>query len=237
MPAERALRVLLVLVGIALLANAATVHAFDMGGDRYRYDTLNVTTTESSISFGSDSTVDTSPDRITGIDCMLTEERPRLCALEAYALRGADGSGTVWATVDGRFEITPDSRSVPEYTRIDGRTHRRRYNLSGGTTAIGFEPVPTDAAVEDVSVERSSLSGAAARVVDDGPVTVSEPLRAHGRVVDTSDGYVIVVGDDDPSRFARPLVQALARIGQFGLGTLLILFGCRSDSIGRVFGS
>ena len=237
MPSQRTRRALLVIVGVALVANATFVHALDVGGDRYRYDTVNVTTTDSRLSFGSDSTVDTSPDRITGIDCVLSAERPRLCALEARALGDADGSGTVWVTVDDRFEITPDTRAIPEYTLIDGQTYRRRYDLSGGTTAIGFEPVPTDAAVEDVSIERSSLSGATARVVDEGPTTVSETLPAHGQVVDTANGYVIIVGDDDPARFARPLVQALARIGQFALGAFLILLAGRSDSIRGWFGS
>jgi hypothetical protein len=50
-----------VVVGFALVANATAVHAFDVGGDRYRYDTATLTATGSGVVFGSDSPVDPSP--------------------------------------------------------------------------------------------------------------------------------------------------------------------------------
>lgn len=219
---------LLVVAGLALVTNATVVHAFDVGGERYRYDTVTLTATDSRIAFGSDSPVDPSPDRIDGIDCLLTNQRPRLCAFEAHAVQAAETPGTVRVTAEGRFEVSPSSESIAPYTRIDGRTYRRRYELSDGSTTVGLEPVPTDVAVENVAVDPSSLSPAAARVVDSGPTTLRRPLPAHGRVVDTEDGYVVVIGDDDPVRGERPLRQAAALLGQLGLGAVLLRRGGRS---------
>jgi hypothetical protein len=214
-------------VGFALVANAAAVHASDVGGERYRYDTARLTATESGVEFGSDSPVDAVPDRTDGIDCLLTQQRPRLCAFEAHAVQTADGPGTVRIAAEGRFEVSPYSESIAPYTLIDGQAYRRRYDLSDRTTTVGLEPVPTDAAVENVAVDPSSLSPAAARVVDSGPTTLRRPLPAHGRVVDTAEGYVVVVGDDDPVRGERPLRQAAAVVGQLGVGALLLRRGGR----------
>lgn len=87
--------------------------------------------------------------------------------------------------------------------------------------------MPTDAAIENVAVDPSSLSPAAVRVVDSGPTTLPRPLPAYGRVVDTVDGDVIVVGDDDPVRGARPLRQAVTVVGRPGLGAPLLRRGGR----------
>jgi len=219
---------LLIVAGLALVANATFVHAFDIGGERYRYDTVTLTATDSRVEFGSDSPVDAVPDRIDGIDCLLTQQRPRLCAFEARTVQAADTPGTVRVTAEGRFEVSPSSASVAPYTWIDGQTYRRRYDLSDRTTTVGLEPVPTDTAVESVAVDPSSLSPAAARVVDSGPTTLRRPLPAHGRVVDTAEGYVVIVGDDDPVRGERPLRQAAALLGQLGLGAVLLHRGGRS---------
>ena len=223
----RARSALPVVVGFALVANATAVHAFDVGGDRYRYDTATLTATGSGVVFGSDSPVDPVPDRIDSIDCLLTHQRPRLRAVEEHAVRTADGPGTVRIAAEGRFEASPSSESIAPYTRIDGRTYRRRYDLSDGTTTVELDPVPTDAAIENVAVDPSSLSPAAVRVVDSGPTTLPRPLPAYGRVVDTVDGDIIVVGDDDPVRGARPLRQAVTVVGRPGLGAPLLRRGGR----------
>ncbi len=170
---------LLVAAGLALVANATAVHAFDVGGERHRYDTVRLTATESGVEFGSDTPVDAVPDRIDGIDGLLTQQRPRLCAFEAHAVRTANTTVTVRVTAEGRFEVS-----------------------------------------------RSSLSPAAARIVDSGPTTLRRPLPAHGRVVDTDDGYVIG-GGDDPVRGKRPLRQAVAVVGQLRFGALLLRRGGR----------
>ena len=233
MPSQRTVSVLAVVAGLALIANGVALHAFDVGGERYRYDTLELTATAEYFRVGSDSTVDANPDRLTGIDCVYDGTNERLCALEQHLIdtEGGDAGNPEAVTVelDAGFDPPGD---VPEYALIEGQVYERRFDASGTTVTVGLEPVDTDDAIADVAVPPSELSPTARRVVDSGPTTTNRALAAHGQVVDTPDGYVILVGDDDPVRGERPLRRGAAAVGQLIAGLLLVRRGCRPSGTG-----
>ena len=92
----------------------------------------------------------------------------------------ANATGAVLIAAEGRLGVSPSADPIAPYTRI----YCRWSVLSTRTTTVGLEPVPTDAAVEDVVVA------------------------------------------DDPRE--RPLRQAVAVVGQLGLGALLLRRGGRA---------
>jgi hypothetical protein len=220
--------VLAVAVGLALIANGVAFQAFDVGGERYRYDTLELTASEEFLRVGSDSPVDAVPDRLTGIDCVYDGTNERLCALEQHLVESAGGDAGDPEPVRVEVASRPDPPGdLPEYALIEGQVYERRFDVSDATGTVGLEPVATDAAIADVAVPPASLSPAARRVVDSGPTTTDRPLAAHGRVVETGDGYVVIVGDEDPVRGERPLRRGAAAVAQAVVGLLLVRRGCR----------
>lgn len=232
MPSQRAVSVLAVVVGLALVLNGAAFHAFDVGGERYRYDTLELTASEEYFEVDSDSRVDAVPDRLTGIDCVYDGSRERLCALEQQLVETADADRD-----RANFSVEVSSGADPptdiaEYALIEGEMYERRFETSNSTVTVGLEPVDTDAAIADVAVPPAALSPTARRVVENGPTTTKRSLAAHGRVVDTADGYEILVGDDDPVRGERPLRRAAAALAQVVAGLLLVSRGCRPPRAG-----
>jgi hypothetical protein len=235
-PSQRTVSVLAVVAGLALIANGVAFHAFDVGGERYRYDTLELTASAEYFRVGSDSTVDAVPDRITGIDCVYDGTNERLCALELHLVETAGGDAgdpeSVSVELASGFDPPGD---VPQYALIEGQVYERRFDAfdaSDSTVTVGLEPVDTDDAIADVAVPPSELSPTARRVVDSGPTTTNRALAAHGQVVDTADGYVVIVGDDDPVRGERPLRRGAAAFGQLIAGLLLVRRGCRPSGTG-----
>jgi hypothetical protein len=232
-PSQRTVSVLAVVAGLALIANGVAFHAFDVGGERYRYDTLELTASAEFFRVGSDSTVDANPDRLAGIDCVYDGTNERLCALERHLVETAGGDARDPESVSVELESGLDPPGdISEYALIEGQMYDRRFDTSGSTVTVGLDPVDTDDAIADVAVPPSELSPTARRVVDSGPTTTNRALAAHGQVVDTPDGYVVIVGDEDPVRGERPLRRGAAAVGQLIAGLLLVRRGCRPSGTG-----
>ena len=203
----------LVLLGLALLANATVVHALDVGGARYEYRAGPLDTGEGALS------TEILPDHFDNVDCLRGAENERLCAFETWLLdeRGANGTATI------QLYGTPGINEK-EYAYL-GDFYRRIYrsDMDDETTVtIGLERVTRAAAFDDLAVDRDSLSDPAKRALEDGP-TVARFEHDEGKVVETDDGYVAIVVSQ--KAWPDPILQAASFLVQFGLGLGLVAVG------------
>jgi hypothetical protein len=213
-------------VGLVLVANAL-FGAVTAGGDRYRYDSLELTVEDGDLAFGEDSPVDQVPDRIQGIDCLFDTPHSRLCASETWLMDTQGSDGSVSITAEDPGNVYPEDRP-PSYAYHDGAIYERSWDASPGTgsATLGLERVPTREALGDVARDASELSPRLRQAVTDGPVTTGDRLDADGLVVSTDDGHVILVAEQ--SRRERPLMRAGSRLLSLAVGAALTLRGWRS---------
>ncbi|QPV63319.1 hypothetical protein I7X12_01405 [Halosimplex litoreum] len=247
--AARLLTAVALVVGVALVANSATVHAFDLGGERYRYSAVELEwdadgetfvfeeldTEDETFVWGESDLVD-GPERIRGIGCLWAVERPRLCHYEASLVESAERSDgepasvTVEAPVEAEhvslYEPSyPDryERAIARFVALDGTFYRRSLafdrNGSSERIELTLKPVDCESVIDALATNRSALDPPLRRVVDGGTVTVDRRLGTRGTVVETDDGYVAVVGDRTRDR--RPLVRWASGLVQVAVGALL----------------
>ena len=203
---------MLVLLGLTLLANATVVHALDIGGARYEYRAGPLDTGEGALY------TEIVPDHFDGVDCLRGDEDERLCAIEAWLLEERGVNGTVTVQLSGSSGVNDE-----EYAYL-GEFYRRIYHsdLDNGTTTIGLERVTRERALDDLAVDRDSLSDPAKRALEDGPA-VARFERDEGKVVETDDGYVAIAVYQEV--WPDPLLQVASFLVQFGLGIGLVGVG------------
>ncbi|QLH83127.1 hypothetical protein [Halosimplex pelagicum] len=242
--AARLLAAAVLVVGVALVANAATVRVLDLGGERYRYSAVEVEwdADDEWFVFEGSNPVDDDPDRIRGIGCLWEVERPRLCHYEASLAESAERSDgepasvTVEAPVEAEhFSLYgpsyPDrhERAIARFVSLDGTFYRRSstFDRDGPSERIELtlEPVDGGTVIDAVAVNRSTLDPPLGRVVDGETVTVNRRLGARGTVVATDGGYVAVVGEQ--ARERRPLLGWASGLVQVAVGAALCRRGWR----------
>lgn len=227
---QRAVQVfgaLLALLGVLLLVNVTTVHALDLGGERYEYEAVPVDPG------GAYLFPEGSPDHLDDIGCLYDLERDRLCAFERRALERQAGSNESAPSVSFALEAPVRSLDTPPYAfhqgdfyPYDGHWYHR---TDEGTDRLGLEPVSEADVFENVARSPSELSETAARVVRQGTVTGREPLAAAGTVVDTGEGYVALESDQVAwSGGVDLLVQGGSTLVQWVLGLGLVVRGWSS---------
>jgi len=219
---------LLLVIGILLLVNAAGGFVFHPGAPAYRYDTVQITT--------SDQFLESLPMDPATIDCpgSVTD---RTCVLESAAI--TSGLGT-WR--NGTLHI-PNHQSVsverPDHPIIyvrDRGLYRRgqdRVRDGNGTNqhTITYEPISEQDALDSLAVpiDNPDLPAAVGKIVENGPITRTERLDLSVTVVETESGYELIEGTQTAS--PKPILGGAAGALQILLGIAAIGRGRTMDSI------
>ena len=134
--AVRTLGVVVAVVGVLLLVNVSTVHALNLGGERYEYEALPVDPGGEYLFPGG------SPDHLDDIGCLYERERDRLCAFEQWILERQPASNESAPTFSLSLEESVRTADAPPYVfhqgdfyPYNGRFYRR---TDQGTEGVGI---------------------------------------------------------------------------------------------------
>lgn len=240
-PSARRGLVLLV-IGVALLANVGHLHVVSPGDERYEYQRVTVTATDDGLRFTADGEAVTPPESIAGIGCdgLIDTTSARLCLLETWLVNGSGPPRTL--TTDRPDELWPPDHP---YTVHGGRfyertrtTNRTSEAVPAGRVRMTLTRTSPAEVLEAIAVERppSELR----RVIQRGTFTsdhyvhgaevdtelpsvlVNEHDDDGGLVVATDDGYAVVTTHYEPG---SPAIRIVAGALQWLLGIGLVAVG------------
>ncbi|SFR93325.1 hypothetical protein SAMN05216559_1271 [Halomicrobium zhouii] len=196
-PAPRTRAVGSIVLGTLLLLSPAYLGLLGIGHTGYHYETATVTAVDGDLRFEGRGV---SWARIEGIDCATTVETGRLCALERRLI---DESVTV--------ERAPFERTADPYAEHGGRLYRR---TSDGDR-MGLEPVSPETVLDHLAVSEDRVSPLGRLALWRGSLTTTVPIAEAGRIVETSDGYVVIYEHHTTSDpiLDDPLFVAIVTIG------------------------
>lgn len=233
----------LLVVGVALLANVGHLHLVSPGGERYEYQRVSVTATDGDVRFSVDGEWHDRPESIAGIGCdgLTDPSSARLCVLERWLTNGTAPTRTLTVDRSNEYWTMGQAYSVHDgqfYERTRD-THRTSETVPEGKVRVTLTPVTATETLHAIAVPLERAPPELRRVVRQGTVTTDHYVRGAevdtelpavpaneyddgGTVVETDDGFAVVTTSYHPG---DPRVRFVAGALQWLLGVGLVVAG------------